>query len=305
MSPGRRRPRQCRLLELEAASADERRPGPSCLEEPLEDFSLAVLPMLPRRPVGETPVARWRTRASWWSCCAAGRARPWTRAPVWSSRATVGSTPINKAIPRLLLATSAVRRALARAGSALCAPVSHESRRQKLAKWLGSPALLVGYGAGAVNPCLAFEAIDAINEMDVPRAERAQHYIHALDKGSAEVAEQNLDISTMPVELPERPDFRGPSGSGRRTIDRWFPGTASRVGGIGGLPEIAHESLLRHAAAFEASAGDIDDVPSDEDAVDVGGVYARGENQRERTSMGPAHGRQPSEGRSPGRRARL
>jgi glutamate synthase (NADPH/NADH) large chain len=59
-------------------------------------------------------------------------------------------------------------------------------------------------------------------------------------------------------------------GIGAGTIERWFPGTASRLGGIG-LPEIAREALLRHAAGFET---EIDRGDLDEDALDVGGVYA-------------------------------
>ena len=59
-------------------------------------------------------------------------------------------------------------------------------------------------------------------------------------------------------------------GIGADTVARWFPGTASRVGGIG-LAEIARESLLRHAAGFEA---DIEPAANDEDALDAGGVYA-------------------------------
>jgi len=59
-------------------------------------------------------------------------------------------------------------------------------------------------------------------------------------------------------------------GIGKETIDRWFPGTASRVGGIG-LAEIAREALLRHSSAFEVPLGD---ALTDEDALDAGGVYA-------------------------------
>ncbi|MBV9945807.1 MAG: glutamate synthase subunit alpha, partial [Myxococcales bacterium] len=52
--------------------------------------------------------------------------------------------------------------------------------------------------------------------------------------------------------------------------ERWFPGTASRVGGIG-LAEIARESMARHAFGFDEPC---DLVDTDEDAIDVGGVYA-------------------------------
>ena len=133
------------------------------------------------------------------------------------------------------------------------------------AREVADVALLIGYGAGAVNPYLAFEAIDAL-ESDAPRPERHEHYVHALDKGLLKVMSK-MGISCLS-------SYQGAQifeaiGIGRETIERWFPGTASRIGGIG-LSEIAREARMRHSAAFEAPlVGD-----TDEDAVDVGGVYA-------------------------------
>ena len=129
-------------------------------------------------------------------------------------------------------------------------------------------ALLVGYGAGAVNPYLAFEAIDAL-DVDVPRSDRPEHYEHALDKGLLKVMSK-MGISCLS-------SYQGAQifeaiGVGKATIDRWFPGTASRVGGIG-LAEVAREALMRHASAFDAPAAEIESASSDEDALDVGGVY--------------------------------
>jgi glutamate synthase (NADPH/NADH) large chain len=90
--------------------------------------------------------------------------------------------------------------------------------------------------------------------------------VHALDKGLLKVMSK-MGISCLS-------SYQGAQifeaiGIGQATIDRWFPGTASRIGGIG-LAEIAREALMKHAAAFAGSvAGE-----ADEDVVDVGGVYA-------------------------------
>jgi glutamate synthase (NADPH/NADH) large chain len=136
------------------------------------------------------------------------------------------------------------------------------------AREVADVALLVGYGAGAVNPYLAFETIDALDS-SAPRPERHEHYVHALDKGLLKVMSK-MGISCLS-------SYQGAQifeaiGIGPETIDRWFPGTASRVGGIG-LPEIAGEALLRHSVAFGAFGIDVAGE-ADEDAVDVGGVYA-------------------------------
>jgi glutamate synthase (NADPH/NADH) large chain len=162
-----------------------------------------------------------------------------------------------------LLATSAVHHSLVRAGKRMRAGLAVETGEPRE---VADMALLVGYGAGAVNPYLAFETIDAL-ESDASRSVRHEHYVHALDKGLLKVMSK-MGISCLS-------SYQGAQifeaiGIGQETIDRWFPGTASRVGGIG-LAEIAREACARHAAAFDVPlAAGVDD----EDAVDVGGVYA-------------------------------
>ena len=162
-----------------------------------------------------------------------------------------------------LLATSAVHHWLARAGKRMRSGLIVETGE---AREVADLALLVGYGAGAVNPYLAFEAIDAL-DADAPRADRGLHYVHALDKGLLKVMSK-MGISCLS-------SYQGAQifeaiGIGPDVISRFFPGTASRIGGIG-LREIASEALLRHAGAFDVS---VRDAQTDEDAVDVGGVYA-------------------------------
>ena len=165
------------------------------------------------------------------------------------------------AIPSLL-ATSAVHHSLVRAGKRMLVGIVVETGE---AREVADVALLIGYGAGAVNPYMAFDVIDTL-AVSTPRAERASHYVHALDKGLLKVMSK-MGISCLS-------SYHGAQifealGIGKETIDRWLPGTASRIGGIG-LAEIAHETLLRHHVAFE---GDVTSG-TDEDALDVGGVYA-------------------------------
>jgi glutamate synthase (NADPH/NADH) large chain len=173
-----------------------------------------------------------------------------------------GVDATHAAIPSLL-AVSAVHHSLARAGKRMHTGLVAETGE---AREVADVALLIGYGAGAVCPYLAFEAIEAL-ELDTPRAERGEHYVHALGKGLMKVMSK-MGISCLS-------SYQGAQifeaiGIAKDTIERWFPGTASRIGGIG-LGEIARESLLRHAAAFGPS---IALAETDEDAVDVGGVYA-------------------------------
>jgi glutamate synthase domain-containing protein 2 len=75
-------------------------------------------------------------------------------------------------------------------------------------------------------------------------------YIHAVNKGVLKTMSK-MGISTLQ-------SYRGAQifeavGISREVIDRYFAGTASRVGGIG-LAEIAEEVRLRHAQAFPTRA---------------------------------------------------
>ncbi|HEY6464259.1 MAG TPA: glutamate synthase-related protein, partial [Polyangiaceae bacterium] len=166
-----------------------------------------------------------------------------------------------------LLATSAVHHALARSGKRMRVGLVVETSE---AREVADLALLVGYGAGAVNPYLAFEAIDAL-DVGTSRGDRPAHYVHALGKGLLKVMSK-MGISCLS-------SYQGAQifeavGVGKTVVDRWMPGTASRIGGVG-LREIARETILRHGAAFEAELpGTSDGDSSDEDALDVGGVYA-------------------------------
>jgi len=249
-------PQQCRLLELEQPilTNDEL----SKLARGLDDFRVAVLPMTFDAKAADPGQALERALVE--LCAGAERAvDDGASIIVLSDR---GQSPARAAVPSLL-ATSAVHHALARAGKRMRAGIVVETGE---AREVADVALLIGYGAGAVNPYLAFEVVAAL-DIDTPSHERSSNYVHALDKGLLKVMSK-MGISCLS-------SYQGAQifeaiGLARETVDRWFPGTASRVGGIG-LAEIAHESILRHRAGFEA---ELDANATDEESMDVGGVYA-------------------------------
>ncbi|MDP9034568.1 MAG: glutamate synthase large subunit [Myxococcota bacterium] len=249
-------PRQCRLVELEQpvlTNADMAK-----LVAGLDDFRVSVLPTLFDASVSADDAGGALDRALVSLCEAAERAVDEGASIIVLSDRGLDAT--HAAIPSLL-ATSAVHHGLTRAGKRMRAGLVVETGE---VREVADLALLVGYGAGAVNPYLAFEALEAL-DIDVPPAARAEHYVHALDKGLMKVMSK-MGISCLS-------SYQGAQifeaiGIGREAIERWFPGTASRVGGIG-LSEIAREALFRHKAGFEQDLGEEDDA----EALDVGGMY--------------------------------
>ncbi len=112
--------------------------------------------------------------------------------------------------------------------------------------------LLLGYGAAAVNPYLAFETIDAMVEgglHDLGTLDRETahaNYITAAGKGVLKVMSK-MGISTVASYIGAQ--IFEAIGLGERLVDRYFTGTTSRLGGID-LDVIAAEVAKRHAIAF-------------------------------------------------------
>ena len=111
-------------------------------------------------------------------------------------------------------------------------------------------ALLIGYGAGAINPYLAFESIeDMIREdlnglggMDPQKA--VKNYIKASGKGVLKVMSK-MGVSTV-ASYTGAQIFEA-IGLGQDLVEEYFSGTVSRLGGIG-LDDIARETAARHAS---------------------------------------------------------
>ncbi|HWE52617.1 MAG TPA: glutamate synthase large subunit [Bryobacteraceae bacterium] len=129
-------------------------------------------------------------------------------------------------------------------------------------------ALLIGYGASAVNPYLAIETLEDLALRDrlpagVPFEKALYHYIKSVNKGLLKVFSK-MGISTLQ-------SYRGAQvfeaiGLNKSVIDRYFTGTASRIEGVG-LDVLAREAVMKHALAFEGPAEYDTELP-------VGGNYA-------------------------------
>ncbi|SDD26268.1 glutamate synthase (NADH) large subunit [Sanguibacter gelidistatuariae] len=113
-------------------------------------------------------------------------------------------------------------------------------------------ALLIGYGAAAVNPYLAMETVEDLatrSYVTVSPEQAVTNLIKALGKGVLKVMSK-MGISTMS-------SYRGAQvfeaiGLSHELIGDYFTGTTSRLGGVG-LDVIAAEVAARHAEAYPAS----------------------------------------------------
>ncbi|MGH8587466.1 MAG: glutamate synthase central domain-containing protein, partial [Gammaproteobacteria bacterium] len=162
-----------------------------------------------------------------------------------------------------LLATAGVHHHLVREGTRVKAGLILESGEPREVHHM---AVLIGYGAAAINPYLAFETLDdlirqgLVSGLDHKTA--IKHYIKALNKGVLKVISK-MGISTIQ-------SYRGAQifeavGLHKSVIDKYFTWTASRIGGIG-IDVIAKEVGLRHHHAYpERPAGKPD--------LDWGGEY--------------------------------
>ena len=122
-------------------------------------------------------------------------------------------------------------------------------------------ALLIGYGAGAINPYLALDSLGQVQaegfiEGDVSVEELQKHYLKAIKKGVVKVMSK-MGISTIH-------SYRGAQifeaiGLAEPFVDRYFTKTVSRIGGIG-VDEVAVESLAHHQRAFPPRDGGLHEL---------------------------------------------
>lgn len=111
-------------------------------------------------------------------------------------------------------------------------------------------ALLVGYGASAVNPYLAFALIDDMvkrQEVQLDFTTSSRHFVEAVDKGLLKVMSK-MGISTLTsykgAELFEA------LGLSKELCSRYFGATPSSIGGIG-VKDLAAGILRSHTEAFD------------------------------------------------------
>jgi glutamate synthase (ferredoxin) len=146
-----------------------------------------------------------------------------------------------------LLATAAVHHHLVRQGTRTKVGLLIETGD---AREVHHCALLMGYGAGAINPYLAFETLDDMIRQGLlaglDHEEAVRHYIKALNKGILKVISK-MGISTIQSYCGAQ--IFEAIGLSREFVDQYFTGTPSRIGGVG-LDVIAEEAIRRHRRAF-------------------------------------------------------
>ncbi|MGI8882459.1 MAG: glutamate synthase large subunit [Jatrophihabitans sp.] len=129
-------------------------------------------------------------------------------------------------------------------------------------------AMLLGCGAAAVNPYLAFETVeDLVARGALPGIDPAKavtNYLKALSKGVLKVMSK-MGISTV-ASYTGAGVFEA-FGLDRKLVDTYFPGTRSSVGGAD-LDVLAEEVAQRHARAFPQVAS-----ARAHRRLDVGGEY--------------------------------
>jgi glutamate synthase (NADPH) large chain len=175
-----------------------------------------------------------------------------------------GSTREMAPIPALL-ATSAVHHQLIREKTRTQVGLVVETGE---AREVHHMCLLIGYGAAAINPYLAFETLeDLIAEgmtelTDTRRA--VKNYVKACGKGILKVMSK-MGISTV-ASYTGAQIFEA-IGLSDDLVDEFFTGTVSRLGGIG-LDELAEEVRRRHSVAYP-------DNPTERAhrTIDLGGDY--------------------------------
>src|SRR5438046_7783587 len=145
-----------------------------------------------------------------------------------------------------LLATSGLHHHLVREGTRTQATLIVETGD---AREVHHYCLLIGYGASAINPYLAFETLDDMIRQNlltgIDHRKAVNHYTKAVKKGDVKVMSK-MGISTLQ-------SYRGAQifeamGLDEKFVDKYFTNTPSRIGGIG-LDEIAEEAIDRHRRA--------------------------------------------------------
>src|SRR5205809_1858766 len=168
-----------------------------------------------------------------------------------------GQSRERAAVPSLL-ATAAVHHHLVRRGERTRCGLVVETGD---AREVHHMCLLIGYGAGAVNPWVAFETLDDMIRQGIltgiDDAKAVKNYIKALNKGILKVMAK-MGISTLQSYCGAQ--IFEAVGLNRDLVDHYFTGTASRVSGIG-IDVIAEEASRRHAHAFPERPVGAADLP--------------------------------------------
>ena len=234
-------PESCRQIALDLPVLDNNELARLKQLDGWKGFKSAVLPMTFRAQDGAAGM-EWALGSMFERAVAA--IRNGANLLILSDRGVDGE---NAAIPSLL-ACAGLHHHLVREGMRTRAGLIIECGD---AREVHHFALLLGYGAGTINPYLAFETLDDMIGQGMIRdgidhAEAVERYRKAIRKGVVKVMSK-MGISTIQ-------SYRGAQifeaiGLNEEFVTRYFDKTASRIGGVG-LEEIARETLYHHARAY-------------------------------------------------------
>ena len=160
--------------------------------------------------------------------------------------------PERVAMPSLL-AVGAIHHHLVRSGTRLQAGLVVESGEPRSVQ---SVAVLIGYGAAAVNPYLMLATIGQLVEegrLELTREDAEERALKAIGKGLLKTISK-MGISTLSSYCGAQV-FEA-VGLSTALIDRHFTGTPSRIEGIG-TRDLAEGALIRHARAYPGSGGEL------------------------------------------------
>ncbi|MDD5675151.1 MAG: glutamate synthase large subunit, partial [Chitinivibrionales bacterium] len=128
-------------------------------------------------------------------------------------------------------------------------------------------ATLIGYGASAINPYCVFEILSDLKTKGLFPAGLSldaaiENYVTAVKKGLLKIMSK-MGVSTL--RSYKSAQLFEAVGLDKGFVETYFPGTSSRVGGIG-LAQLAGESIARHRAAYSPDSSELR-------SLDPGGQY--------------------------------
>ena len=162
-----------------------------------------------------------------------------------------------------LLAVSGLHHHLIRNGNRMRASIVLESGEPREVHHMG---LLIGYGASAVNPYMAYETLNGMIRQGllpgVSYRDAVAGYVKSLVKGIVKIMSK-IGIST--VQSYHGAQIFEALGLGEEFVEKYFTWTVSRIRGVG-IDVIAAEAAERHSKAFA-------ERKVEADTLDTGGVY--------------------------------
>ncbi|MGN6128812.1 MAG: glutamate synthase large subunit, partial [Nocardioidaceae bacterium] len=129
-------------------------------------------------------------------------------------------------------------------------------------------ALLIGYGAAAVNPYLAMETVEDLARdgyyVQVEPETAVKNLVKSLGKGVLKVMSK-MGVSTV-ASYTGAQIFEA-VGLAQPLVDRYFTGTTSKLGGVD-IDTVAEEVARRHRKAYP-----VDGLPPAHRSLEIGGEY--------------------------------